>query len=479
MVEFVVTDELISLYGAETIPTTKMVLYNTTTSGSSSSTSCYLADSASADVSGTADFSGSFASSFAFDSEGNVYYLDVTESTPKYLTIKSSKDGFTTITTTIGAYEPKVFIDRAEDTLWIYAYNSTMNFYGYKNISAGTRESGAPDVSYALTSFYADPEGNKSLLSYGMSFAANDGLLYAATPDYFTYGNLAECVKSSGTSFYGENAIALNLSGKISDYGGSISDMLYQDGFVYILVRDVYNNVSGVSPDSYAFYSRGALVRVNTWNNKVSEPLGLLSEPRDNTSSKFYAYMDSKHVLTNDETKDDDGNTLWAQIAADSSNWLTIAGNNGNYNSYYYDYSDPENSDPDTRKTIAETLPKLYSPTEGSDSEYFYGPQKFIAINPKKLVIADDGHAFYIDSNGAWAARNKNRVVEVDLEEFAITAATNTSATFSYTGSGDSISSDFTSIESLGLSSCVYLSNGSEFQATSDTTVSVGYPFAD
>jgi len=481
VVEFVVADELISLYGAETIPTTKMVLYNTTTSATSSSTSAYLADSATGTMPETADFSGYFASSFAFDSEGNVYYLDVTESTPKYLTIKSNKADFNTITTTIGAYEPKVFIDRAEDTLWIYAYNSTMNFYGYKNISDGTRESGAPDVSYALTSFYADPEGNKSLLSYGMSFAANDGILYASGKVYylgkyyiyFTYGNFAECVKSSGTSFYGEKAIALNLSGKISDDGGSISDMLYQDGYVYILARDVYNNVSEVSPDSYAFYSRGALVRVNTWNNKVSEPLGLLSEPRDNTSSKFYAYMDSKHVLTTNTPMDDGtGTPLWDQIAANSSNWLTIAGNNSNYSSYYLENS----SDP---KTIAETLPKLYSPTEGSDSEYFYGPQKFIAINPKKLVIADDGHAFYIDSNEAWAARNKNRVVEVDLEKFAITAAAGTSATFSYTGSGDSISSDFTSIESLGLSSCVYLSNGSEFSATSDTTVSVGYPFAD
>ena len=487
VVEFVVTNKLISLYGAETIPTTKMVLYNTTTSATSSSTSAYLADSATGTMPETADFSGYYASCFAFDSEGNVYYLDVTESTPKYLTIKSSKDGFTTITTTIGGYNPKVFIDRAENTLWIYVYNSTMNLYGYKNISAGTRESDEPDVTYALTSFYGDPQGKYSMQQpYSISFAANDGLLYAATPEYFTYGNLAECVKTSSTSssnkiFYGEKAIALNLSGKISADGGSISDMLYQDGFVYILVRDVYNNVSEVSPDSYAFYSRGALIRVNTWNDSVSEPLGGVSEPLDNSTSGFYAYYDyNEHYLTtNTPQEEGTGTPLWDTIKADSKNWLRIAGDNDNYNSNYYDYSDPENSDPDTSKTIAETLPKLYSPTEDSDSEYFYGPQKIIAINPKKLVIADDGHAFYIDSNSAWAARNKNRVVEVDLESFAITAATDTSATFSYTGSGNSISSDFTSIQSLGLSSCAFLSNGSEFSSSSTTDVSVGYPFAD
>ncbi len=471
VIEFVVTDDLITAFGTETVPKTQMVLYNSTSSGSSSSTSCFLADSAADTMPETADFSGYFASSFAFDSEGNVYYLDVTESTPKYLTIKSSKAAFTTITTTIGAYEPKVFIDRAEDTLWIYAYNSTMNFYGYKNISAGTRESGAPDVSYALTSFYADPEGNKSLLSYGMSFAANDGILYASGKVYylgkyyfyFTYGNLAECVKSSGTSFYGENAIALNLSDKISSDGGEISDMLYQDGYVYILARDVYNNVSEVSPDSYEFYSRGALLRVNTWNDSVSEPLGLVTEPFDNSTSGFYAYYDYGHLSVQD------GNGL---------NWLKIAGDCDNYNSYYYDYSDPENSDPDTRKTIAETLPKVYSPAATNDSEYFYGPQKFIAINPKKLVIADDGHGFYIDSNSAWSARNKNRVVEVDLESFAITSATNTSATFSYTGSGDIISSSFTSIESLSLGT-IYQSNGSAYTGATSVSVSVGYPFVD
>jgi hypothetical protein len=121
----------------------------------------------------------------------------------------------------------------------------------------------------------------------------------------------------------------------------------------------------------------------------------------------------------------------------------------------------------------------LYSPTEDSDSDYFYGPQKFIAINPKKLVIADDGHAFYIDSNTAWAARNKNRVVEVDLESFAITDATETSATFSYTGSGDSISSNFTSINSIGIAGCIFSSSGTEYTSTSTETVRVGYPFAD
>ena len=43
---------------------------------------------------------------------------------------------------------------------------------------------------------------------------------------------------------------------------------------------------------------------------------------------------------------------------------------------------------------------------------YFYGPQKFVAIKPKELVIADDG-AYFADSK----IYSKNRVVKVSLEE--------------------------------------------------------------
>ncbi len=49
----------------------------------------------------------------------------------------------------------------------------------------------------------------------------------------------------------------------------------------------------------------------------------------------------------------------------------------------------------------------------------FYGPQKFIAIKPKKLIISDDGIAFYTDAEGLYKYKNVNRVVIVDLEKFS------------------------------------------------------------
>ena len=47
--------------------------------------------------------------------------------------------------------------------------------------------------------------------------------------------------------------------------------------------------------------------------------------------------------------------------------------------------------------------------------EYFYGPQKIIAIKPKEIILADDG--VYIENN---EILNKNRVVVFNLFDNSI-----------------------------------------------------------
>lgn len=74
---------------------------------------------------------------------------------------------------------------------------------------------------------------------------------------------------------------------------------------------------------------------------------------------------------------------------------------------------------------------KLYSPTESDESRAFYGPVGFVAVMPKKLVIADAGYALSKGSNNELRARRKNRVVTVDLETQAF-AGTSLSDTGSY-----------------------------------------------
>ena len=83
--------------------------------------------------------------------------------------------------------------------------------------------------------------------------------------------------------------------------------------------------------------------------------------------------------------------------------------------------------------TLYDVLP-FYTPTlneENLSDKAFYGPVKFIAVKPKKLVIADDGLAFYTDADGVTKYRNVNRVVTVDLESFSIIESETANVTLS------------------------------------------------
>ena len=56
-----------------------------------------------------------------------------------------------------------------------------------------------------------------------------------------------------------------------------------------------------------------------------------------------------------------------------------------------------------------------YAPTDSNDNAYFYGPMGFVAIMPKKLVIADSGYAMSA-GNALVNLSKRRRIVTVDLE---------------------------------------------------------------
>lgn len=89
----------------------------------------------------------------------------------------------------------------------------------------------------------------------------------------------------------------------------------------------------------------------------------------------------------------------------------------------------------------------FYAPYDSLNKD-FAGPQKFIAVKPKKLVISDSGIAFFTDDEGILKYKNVNRVVELDLEKLEITDSTDMTTEFetSYPvpGSTNFFISDFT-----------------------------------
>lgn len=64
--------------------------------------------------------------------------------------------------------------------------------------------------------------------------------------------------------------------------------------------------------------------------------------------------------------------------------------------------------------TITSYMPDFPADTQLS-SEYFYGPRKFLAIKPKKLIFADDGFMFY-GNNDDTRGKDVNQLIEFDIE---------------------------------------------------------------
>lgn len=60
-------------------------------------------------------------------------------------------------------------------------------------------------------------------------------------------------------------------------------------------------------------------------------------------------------------------------------------------------------------------------PSDDNYTSCLFGPKKFVAIKPKKLVIADEGLFVYadLDGNGTANAENVNRVVTIDLDNLS------------------------------------------------------------
>lgn len=66
--------------------------------------------------------------------------------------------------------------------------------------------------------------------------------------------------------------------------------------------------------------------------------------------------------------------------------------------------------------TIYSYMPKLFDNESQISTEHFYGPRKFIAIKPKKLIFTDDGFRFYCDNDESTDGKPTNHVIEFDIK---------------------------------------------------------------
>lgn len=79
-----------------------------------------------------------------------------------------------------------------------------------------------------------------------------------------------------------------------------------------------------------------------------------------------------------------------------------------------FGWTNEKHTSSETDYTITSYMPDFPADTQLS-SKYFYGPRKFLAIKPEKLIFADDGFMFYEDNDNL-SGKDVNQVIEFDIE---------------------------------------------------------------
>ncbi len=156
------------------------------------------------------------------------------------------------------------------------------------------------------------------------------------------------------------NYLPANISSNIT-----ITDMHYEDGYIYLIVRDVFIDYS--TPTN-SVRSLGGVCKIK------AEDLTLAD-----STNPLIGWADTQLVITENESRE-----------------------------------------------------KVYNYKHNEETQnYFYGPQKIIAIKPKEIVIADDGAS--IENS---KMHQENRVVLFNLETNSITGVKTSPKEFYFSTSG-------------------------------------------
>ena len=368
--EFVITDELIENYGADVVPNTNYLLYNYTNSNAQ----YYVSDSLDTIGTQSVAVSNYKNNQYAFDRDGNIYFFTESNSVS---TVKKGDETYTLPTDSI--FPDRIIIDRKNNIFYGCLINEmTLDLYRFDYFISGPDE--RRNEYTAINSFSFPSE------SFGYSFMHNSEMLLIYDSILYGFNTDEKILYKVDLNKTFTSAEKLDLSLDDFDIDSTTlesceyTDIIYQDGFIFILFRNVREDSSyGVD-----FYSRGGVICFNTFTKSVERVIGWTENPLSNDA---YSYLTYSGLVKN--TTDD----------------------------YYVLAKVSDIVD----KNEGSSLFNIYCPE--SDDEGFYGPEKFIALKPKKLVIADNGMAYYTDDNDAYRVKNLNRVVIVDLETFALESA--------------------------------------------------------
>lgn len=268
------------------------------------------------------------------------------------------------------------YYDETTDALWIGHYattNNTLKFLKIENPS--TKFSSIQDYPTFATS-----------TNFSVSGATYTAFAIQGSDIYIAYTNSGTSYLQRGT-ITGSNDSGFSITAKGTaqsteqmGVAGTINDIaILYDGYVYVLISDIEKLTGHTINDGDTVKSRGAILKILGTDSgfEVEDILGWTNSARTIKSKKL----------------NDDSNNLY-----------------NNTNAIYQINS------------IKAYIPKL-----SESSKKFYGAERFVAIKPKELAIADCGANIILpdyknQKNGNMFQHD--RVVTVNLYDFAITNVT-------------------------------------------------------
>ena len=408
-------------------PTTQAALYEYFSIDSySNSYSYYLTDSSKVENAAlaTSSFEGNTTKT-TFDVYGYFYILSDESSDPLLRSnnpiIAQQTEGgviLSEINYELSEGKPCNFtVDMANNKAYAWSGNYTDKtiLYRYPNIFTSGSASDCETINLTFNGFIANNVVIYNDIVYVIGYDSASPytcriLTYDISNLTFTDG---EATVSAASSTYD---LTTYFEDKMTNQW-QITDAYALEGALYFLVYDssIYSNnysfSSAWSTAGGSIYERGAIVKYLAPLNGATESIKLIGLK----SNVAYANTDISQLLFYESSYGPVHTTedLTSPV-------VTIIGS--------------EKVNVDSERLCNYYFPNIYGVSNSSE-KYFAHPSKFIAVKPKKLVIADDGIAFYSDADG-FSYKNADRVITVDLQDFVIESVQTSSAKFSEKVSG-------------------------------------------
>ena len=340
-------------------------------------------------------------SSTAFDVSGNFYAFDGKEVVTSNPVVANNVDFNGDFSEYLSSYSDNwgLAIDLAKNNFYVYGINEqTIELFRCSSfISSGSPTPDDLSLTVSPSGFYAQRIAIYDDTLYALG-SYNDG--EASTYQLWVYDISSGLTNDSSVKY------TISLDAKLPDALSYAKGTASYYGDMIALEGNLYLTVKALSSWTNANREirNGALLRWIPGESDISV-LGMadkVTSREDIAQLYFYETSFDKSPVYADA----DGQSLLAIIGSKYSQ----ENNNGVLCNTYF--------------------PDVYAITSAADETAFAGPARFVALKPKKLVIADDGYAFYTDSAGELLYKAANRLVTVDLEEFVIESVKATKAYF-------------------------------------------------